>query len=461
MAALSRDQVIQLLLQNGATQAQAELYAAIGQGESGLDPNAHGDISLQDSKWGPSVGIMQVRSLKADYGTGRTRDALRLTDPAFNIASAREISGGWTNAKPWTVYTSGAYKQYLGGGGSGAAGGGGAVTKNEVMALQRQLNEKGAGLVVDGINGPKTQAAQAKYGISGPGAAAGSSALDEARSRYGAFASYLDDPVIGPILQQGAREGRDAAWLEGQLSQTEWWKTTSDTARAWELVKKTDPATAQASIASTSAQLSAAAQAAGVTISPARLTQLAEDAQRFGWNAAQVKQAMAAEYHYDPNVAQSGQVAATQELIRNLGREYGVPIQGEHQESVYRAVLAGTMDQGTLNELFIKAAKLLFPTIADDLDKGITVRQYYAPYAAAAAKFLEISPEEIDLTDGKWQRPLNQIDPKTGQRGVMSVWDWETTLKTDDSYNWRYTKNAKEDYTSAAAQISKAMGRVA
>lgn len=71
-----------------------------------------GDRDLANEKWGYSYGGFQIRSLRADYGTGRTRDAARLLDPEFNVRSARTIklSQGW-NA--WSVYTSGMYKAYL------------------------------------------------------------------------------------------------------------------------------------------------------------------------------------------------------------------------------------------------------------------------------------------------------------------------------------------------------------
>lgn len=95
------------------TDHEAQVAVAIAMAESGLNPNAEGDVTIQTSTWGPSVGLWQVRSLKADSGTGRTRDASRLKDPAFNAKSMAEISNGGTNWSPWSVYTSGAYRSNL------------------------------------------------------------------------------------------------------------------------------------------------------------------------------------------------------------------------------------------------------------------------------------------------------------------------------------------------------------
>lgn len=105
--------VYQLARSTGLDPAKAAVATAIAMAESGLDTNAVGDTGLQTSTWGPSIGLWQIRSLKADSGTGRARDATRLSDPAFNAKAMQEISAGGTNWGPWSVFTSGKYRDYL------------------------------------------------------------------------------------------------------------------------------------------------------------------------------------------------------------------------------------------------------------------------------------------------------------------------------------------------------------
>lgn len=114
MATLTPAQVYDLARTAGLSATDAVVATAIAVAESGLRTDAVGDESLQDSKWGPSIGLWQVRSLRADAGTGRSRDASRLTDPAFNARAMVEISGGGANWKPWSVYTSGRYRSHIG-----------------------------------------------------------------------------------------------------------------------------------------------------------------------------------------------------------------------------------------------------------------------------------------------------------------------------------------------------------
>lgn len=79
------------------------LATAVAWAESGGNQNAIGDTSLQNATWGPSYGLWQIRSLKADKGKGTHRDADRLPDPAHNAKAMASISGNGSNWQPWTV----------------------------------------------------------------------------------------------------------------------------------------------------------------------------------------------------------------------------------------------------------------------------------------------------------------------------------------------------------------------
>ena len=125
---LSIKQVYQLARNAGLGHEAAITATAIAMGESGLNPGAVGDTTLTDATWGPSIGLWQIRSVKAETGTGKSRDASRLKSPEFNARSMVAISGGGRTWGPWTVYTNGTYKSFIGrvraevGAGSGGTG---------------------------------------------------------------------------------------------------------------------------------------------------------------------------------------------------------------------------------------------------------------------------------------------------------------------------------------------------
>lgn len=90
---------------------------AIGHRESGWDATAQGDVSIMDGKWGPSVGVFQIRTLGAQAHTGGDRDFYALIpggtigqpgtgtgDLMRQAAAAWTISSAGTNFAPWSTF---------------------------------------------------------------------------------------------------------------------------------------------------------------------------------------------------------------------------------------------------------------------------------------------------------------------------------------------------------------------
>jgi hypothetical protein len=102
------------LREAGFSRASAIIMVAIGLGESGGNDTALGDVGLEDSTWGPSVGLYQVRTVKGQTGSGSDRDLSALMgDPDRQAQAALDISSKGTDFTPWTVFTSGKYQEYL------------------------------------------------------------------------------------------------------------------------------------------------------------------------------------------------------------------------------------------------------------------------------------------------------------------------------------------------------------
>jgi hypothetical protein len=111
---LSPGQIYALAIGVGLPAGQATIATAVALAESGGRTDAIGDVGLENATWGPSVGLWQIRSLKAETGKGTPRDASRLTDPQFNAQAMRAISGNGQSFTPWSTYKNGSYKKQLG-----------------------------------------------------------------------------------------------------------------------------------------------------------------------------------------------------------------------------------------------------------------------------------------------------------------------------------------------------------
>lgn len=113
MVVLSDAQLADVAFAAGFRGESLKIAVAVAIAESGGNASAVGDVSLEDAKWGPSIGLWQVRSVKAERGRGSSRDELALYDPSFNGRSAWSISGGGKTFKPWSMYTNGRYAKFL------------------------------------------------------------------------------------------------------------------------------------------------------------------------------------------------------------------------------------------------------------------------------------------------------------------------------------------------------------
>ena len=85
---------------------------AVALAESGGRTGARGDVRIQTGTWGPSVGLWQIRSLRAERGTGGVRDERANRDPAKNAAHACSLwrGQGW---RPWSTWRNGTHRTYL------------------------------------------------------------------------------------------------------------------------------------------------------------------------------------------------------------------------------------------------------------------------------------------------------------------------------------------------------------
>ena len=103
------DKLYQLLINQGATPSEASTLAAIAMAESGGNPGAKNDTSIESS-----YGLFQINlDAHPDVGMEQAGDPVFAADYALQMFRQQ---GG----KPWTMYNNGQYQNYLPGGDTGS-----------------------------------------------------------------------------------------------------------------------------------------------------------------------------------------------------------------------------------------------------------------------------------------------------------------------------------------------------
>lgn len=275
-------------------------------------------------------------------------------------------------------------------------------------------------------------------------------------SAYGFSAFALQIPEISQILEQAAREDWDDARIKGAVTSTKWFKRTTDAQRGWLSLEAQDSATAKRRVITQTAELRDIVAQMGFSLDDATLKEVATLSLKFGWSAGQTRDALASEFRYDP----TGERSTVTRGLERMAKDFLVPLSDQSMESWGMQILSGDVTEEDFKNYLSDYAKGLYPALADPLEKGQSVRQYMDPYVQLAARNLEISPDQIDLTDPKWMRFVNQADPETGERTVMSLADADTTMKLDPQYGWDQTKQAKQQADQISTKILQDFGAI-
>lgn len=274
---------------------------------------------------------------------------------------------------------------------------------------------------------------------------------DTAKSLYGYLGWFVDHPVIGPIILQAAQEQWDIGRLQGALAKTSWWKKTSETARRWDALVASDPATAERRRDETSVSIGLLAARLGMRLGNQRLSEISQSATRFGWNEQEIQLALAAEMKFNPHENEGGIMGKYMATVKALAAQYMVPINEQQAWQWSRRLVSGASTIEAVQAQFTSLAKARFPQLSKEIDQGVTPGDFFTPYRNAIAEQLEVAPEAVNLMDSKWAPVVSFRSEKRGELRPMTV--SEATRFARMQPGWGNTENAKE----TVAQASQAM----
>jgi hypothetical protein len=145
--------------------------------------------------------------------------------------------------------------------------------------------------------------------------------------------------------------------------------------------------------------------------------------------------------------------------IKQLGKAYNFNV----SDSQVQSILTGTPEASTgqvlteegLRQRLQKYVKGAMPQIADQIDAGLTLEDIGGNYRRYAAQLLERSEDEIDMFSGPYLKAFG-----TKESGQLSLSDWISTVKTDPTFGWQYTKTANQQATDIGLTLARAFGKV-
>lgn len=284
--------------------------------------------------------------------------------------------------------------------------------------------------------------------------------VQKVRDNYPDLATFFERPGIATILLQGAKDSITPDVMEQRLHGTEYWRTTTDAQRKWDLLSGTDPAEATRQYWSNTQSTRRIGESLGVQLDDATYQKIATERTRNGWDDKMVTTALLgahADGGWKP--VSGGDLGHTITGIRGATANYGVTISDPQIYKYAQGILNGSQTAEGVDEYLRSAAISRYSrndALVAALKNGMTTKSFADPYMQVAAKELAINPEAIDMQDSKWSRFLEE-SPDPAKQG-MTLDHWRQTIRSDQVYGWDNTQGAKDEAATLASQLTKKFG---
>jgi len=284
---------------------------------------------------------------------------------------------------------------------------------------------------------------------------------EAAQELYGGYYEMLKQvPELGRLLKEAFQKGWEPGSTSFQyaLEQTDWWKTTNASARAWQEKLIRDPATATTELNTRVALLRGVAQDMGISLSPETLEQLATDSIILNFQlTSQYEDVIGSEARKSAGGVSQLRYGYVGNSIRESARKYGISLSDTTFNEWVDKIAVGAESQQTFESYAQQIARNLYPALNNGFDRGLSFADMTDPYAQVASRILEIPGAQVDFTDPKWAAAFTMKDTK-GQQMQMSFGEWADYLRTDPSFGWEYTDDAKNRAYTVVNRLGELFG---
>jgi hypothetical protein len=309
--------------------------------------------------------------------------------------------------------------------------------------------------------------------VTAPGATSSTNPVltpEDIKAQYGFVAALAQAiPEINTLLQQAVAGQWSASRFQMAIANTQWWKTTGDTARNWLVTQLSDPATATHEMQDGGNKIGVIAGQLGIgtnLLDSTTAQQIWLQTQLQGMSDDQVKayiaqqEAPALSKYAAGGGAVGGSIGSTIDQMTQMAANYGYTPPDLQQEvmswaqgAAGTALTGGDAISGWQSKMQ-NYATVKYAPFADQIKQGQTVADISKPYTDAYQNTLE-QPGH-GLQDPLVQKALQGTPDAKGQVQATPLWQFQQSLRSDP--RWAQTDNARQATAQAVTQIGKTFG---
>mgnify|MGYP001560570835 CR=1 FL=1 len=276
----------------------------------------------------------------------------------------------------------------------------------------------------------------------------------ELAEQYGFTSAFLKaNKEIGKLFNQMVSGGWTKEKFQAKLRDTKWWKTQSESERAYLTLKFTDPATAKQKLDQAMVKVNQMMQQMGLSgkeMSKANIKKYAYLLVSKGYDESQLRYVLGSRINATSSNHQGAAGEAwdeAQAYLYTMGIKWSDKKLNEYVEGIARGIR--TMQD--IKNAAQQEAKASFPQWAKQIDAGQSVMDVAQPYMQSMAQILEVAPATLSLFDPTIKKTLNYVNPSTLKKEAKPLWQFENELRSDS--RWKKTKNAQDSLMGVAHQV--------
>ena len=295
--------------------------------------------------------------------------------------------------------------------------------------------------------------------------------MKELKQKFSIAAGFIatDDSLKAALKKIVKDKITDTNQMMEILKGTNWYTKYTDDYKRYMFAKETNPAVFAKNLAQQKSKVLELAQGYGIEIDDATAEQWANQwlmgskikkdgtVQLFDEKWLSSKMAAAIDFSKTRMIGDvevpdfSGSLNDTINKLYTTARDYGIDTTMSNNsfqswmKTTLTGLIGGTVTSADVDKSVQDMAANNFPSFADQIRKGYTLRQVAAPQINAIAKELELDEGTFDLNDNLIQQVLN------GAEKPMTAYQARQAARKDS--RWQFTANAKDEYKSIGSKI--------
>jgi hypothetical protein len=279
---------------------------------------------------------------------------------------------------------------------------------------------------------------------------------EELASSYGFTYAFLEgNKDLKKIFGQAIDETWTPEKFQAAIRDTKWWKTNSDSMRQAQITQKTDPATWDAMVDAETVKVQQLAAEIGAAIPSSKFKKIVETALKTNMDEDLLRNVLGQYVNFTKDGTLQGEAGMHEFTMKEYAANMGIKLDDQTIKNQAQRVVRKVATTQDYESLVREHAKSMYPSYAQQIDAGQTVKDIASPYTQMMAQTLEIPDTDITVFDPTIKSALNGLSPD-GKPTGLSLTDFQQRLRSDP--RWTKTSAAQNNVFNVGLSVLKDMG---